>query len=252
MITNEDDIPDDLTRVQLIERVKQIDECRFQSGLDYGSTHCFAGATLIKHGNRGFFIDAFAIAELDAAQQVDFMVQRVGDLDTDIFPDTAWPHMTKVMRKAGLKMRDWDKGKGTVIGGIDVMRMMISPAVGAPKLYFLADDEGVENLFITLKRYSWKLQADGRLSNVPNDVDDDLCDASRYVVMNAFAPKGGKVQFNADPVHVDAPSDPYSKIYNPSTWFRDVVEGMTNEPAEPDKTEDEPSLTPKGRFRFVV
>lgn len=66
------------------------------------------------------------------------------------------------------------------------MRVVLSPVVGWPRLLFLRGNERVEFFFKRMSHYNWKVGADGRPTDEPNDVDDDECDALRYMVQNVL------------------------------------------------------------------
>jgi hypothetical protein len=50
----------------------------------------------------------------------------------------------------------------------------------APEMYFLKDDDGCDLLFSRLSKYHWVLDAAEKPTDVPDEEDDDECDALRY------------------------------------------------------------------------
>lgn len=98
--------------------------------------------------------------------------------------------MAKILRKAGFRMKEWKKTPGSVRGGIDIVRMLMRPAVGEPRFFLLKDDEGCELLAKRITAYHWALQPDGTIGKDPDDELDDECDGLRYWLMNVFAPRG--------------------------------------------------------------
>lgn len=160
----------------------------FYSGMDFGFTHNFAVVTVATDGARAFVIDVIAEPELLPDEQIK-VVEKLRYLEPSIFADPENPQMIATLRRAGYRMRSWDKGKGTVVAGIDVVRMRLRPPMGDPLLYFLSGDPGVELLARRILKYHWKTDVAGRITDKPSDYEDDECDALRYVIMNLFSSK---------------------------------------------------------------
>jgi hypothetical protein len=208
----------DLTKPELIALLKQR-ELQWNSGMDFGYTHNFAVVTGCVDGYRGFIVDVIAQAELEPAQKIQVCDERIKHMNPVIWADPEDPGMIAALRKAGYRMRDWFKAKGSVIGGIDIVRMRLRPTMGEPLLFFLAGDPGCELLAKRMSQYHWAIDpSTGKPSDVPDDKDDDECDALRYLVMNVFAPKG---KIKAAPEH-----DPTSAqstapgVYTQENWLQ--------------------------------
>lgn len=178
-----------MSKADLLALLKSRDVQWF-AGMDFGFTHNFAVVIGCRDGARMFVLDVIAEKELDLGQQVEVCERRLRQYGATVFADTAQPQNIKTLRRQGFRMRDWDKYKGSVVGGIEVVRLKLWPAMGQPQLFFLAEDEGVGFLFERLCQYHWKIDAAGVITDEPDDEDDDECDALRYMVMNVFAPKG--------------------------------------------------------------
>lgn len=178
-----------LSKDQLLKLLQGRD-VQWYAGMDFGFTHNFAVVLGVKDGDRMFIIHAFSQAEIELGEKLDLCESQLKPYGATIFPDMADPSTIKTFKRAGYQMRTWDKGKGTVLGGIEVCRLKLWPAVGQPQLFFLAEDEGVAFLFQRLQGYHWKTDAAGTILNEPDKEEDDECDAFRYLVMNVFAPKG--------------------------------------------------------------
>lgn len=182
-----------LTKAELMNLLKER-EVEWLGGMDFGHTHNFAYVHGFRDGKRCFITHCVGGPGLDPGQQIE-VCMPFRDYEPAIFPDTSQPEKYPMFRKAGFKMRKWNKGKGTVHGGIEVVRLKLTPPLGGePELYFIHDadeDPGMDLLVNRLAEYHWKQDATGGPSNIPNDKDDDECDALRYLVMNKFTPKGG-------------------------------------------------------------
>jgi hypothetical protein len=167
----------------------------FFGGMDFGYTHCFAYVVGFRWGNLFFIVDAQEVPELSPSEQIDLCRPIHESLDPFWYADTAQPGSIKDFRKAGFRMSDWKKKPNSVLDGIRVVRSMMTPILGAPPNFFiLKDDEGCETLSKRIAKYHWMLDSEGRPTAVPDETDDDSCDAVRYVLMNLFAPRGS-IQF---------------------------------------------------------
>jgi hypothetical protein len=165
------------------------------AGIDFGYSHNFSLVLGFTDGNRLFVVDAYSQPELMPDKQVAAALRYLQPLQKEglnprfsarIYPDTANPQMIKVLIEAGLHCVRWQKTPGSVLAGIEAMRVSLGTLVGQPQLLFLRGNERVEFFFQRLSQYNWKREADGRPSDVPNDVNDDECDATRYMVQNVL------------------------------------------------------------------
>ena len=114
-----------------------------------------------------------------------------------IYPDKEDPGAIQMFKKAGFKMKEWDKKPGSLVTGINIMRRKIYPMFGAdPEFYVIRDvneDPTIELLFRHLMEFHWKLDAAGKPTNIVADVNKDLPDSARYWIMNFFPDKLGGV-----------------------------------------------------------
>jgi hypothetical protein len=178
-----------LTKVQLIQLLKTR-EVQWHAGMDWGYSHNFACVIGVRDGARMFILDVISQPELELGQKLTLCETRLKPYGATIWPDPAYPSDIKTFKRNGYRMRDWDKYKGSVAGGIEVVRLKLWPTVGQPELYFLSGDEGVEMLVKRMQSYHYLTDAAGCVTEEPDDEEDDECDALRYMVMNVFAPKG--------------------------------------------------------------
>ena len=159
-------------------------EAKVWGGMDFGFTHCFASVTGWQDGRRLFVLDAFEIPGLEPNQCVDTCDRRIKKFKATIYPDTAYPAYIKMFRKAGYKMNSHDKD---VHGGIETVRRKLNPSGNSdPEIFLLEGDEGCELLFKRLNEYKWMMDSQGNPTDQPDETNDDLCDAFRYLVQNAF------------------------------------------------------------------
>jgi hypothetical protein len=178
-----------MTKGQLVALLKSR-EVQWHAGMDWGYTHNFATVIAARDGSRMFVLDVIAQPELELGQKLSLCETRLKPYNANIWPDPAYPSDIKTFKRNGYRMRDWDKYKGSVAGGIEVVRLKLWPTVGQPELFFLAGDEGCELLVKRMQAYHFLTDAAGNVTDQPDDEDDDECDALRYLVMNVFAPKG--------------------------------------------------------------
>lgn len=164
----------EITKEELIRIMKDA-ELKFHAGMDFGYSHNFAVAAGSTDGYRAYMIGGISQAELDPVQQVEICNKKLRYLDPQIYADPENPQMAKFLKKAGFRMKEWKKGAGSVMAGIDIVRSLLRPAIGDPRFFFLKDDEDCELIFKRLSQYHWKLDPDGRIGKTPDDADDDEC-----------------------------------------------------------------------------
>jgi hypothetical protein len=223
--------PDNFTKEQLIALMREKGLKPF-SGMDFGFTHNFAVVTGFQDGQRIFIVDVIAQAELLPDQQV-LACSIIKPLNPSIFADPENRQMVMVFRKSGFKMRNWVKGPGSVLDGINIVRMHLTPPMADPRLFFLTGDPQVELLIRRMSQYHWKLDAAGKPSDVPDETDDDECDALRYLVMNVLSGKGtviaSSIQKKNEKSQADSSPD---GVYTKENWFAKVLQehGATSAP----------------------
>jgi len=262
-----DKFPANFSKEELI-KLFQARQIRVQSGMDFGFTHNFSVVTGAIDGHRGFVFDVIEVPQLELPQQVSQCKQKLLGWNPEVWPDMASPQNIKAFARAGFRMRKWKKGADSVIGGIEIVRMKLRPVMGEPELYFLRGDEGVASLFKKLQAYHWKVDAAGRVMNEPDKVDDDSCDAMRYMVMNVFSPKGrfraGREVESSMIKSFEAPKTPEEqKAFNGRLWGQQVMAHVLGEGAGArhvglmDDSMDEGSgstggIKKKGKFFFSM
>lgn len=211
-----------MTKRELIETMRGRDLLCY-TGMDFGFSHNFAVVTAFVDGYRAFVIDVIAEPELLPDSQVKVCTSRIKPWDPVVYADPENPQMIAYLRKAGFRMREWSKGPGSVVGGINIVHMKLRPPMSTePLIYFLAGDPGVELLVRRLLKYHWKEDAAGRITDKPSEVDDDECDALRYLIMNVFSPERGRAQVAGDapPSTGEAPPG----VYTTQNWMARIIE----------------------------
>lgn len=225
--------PNQFTKQQLYALCMQR-EMQFFGGMDFGYTHNFVSVIGVRDGARMFILDCYSLGELDDPQKVDFCARRFKYLKPIIYGDPEAPNTIKTFKRNGFSMREWSKGKGSVQGGIEVVRSKLWPIMGRePQLYFISNDQGVDMLCERMSKYHWVVDKAGRLTDEPNDVDDDEMDALRYLVMNVFAPKGKLTVARDDEKPRMNVVDDRPK-HSVQTWMREMINermGVTEDDA---------------------
>lgn len=184
-----DTYPETMTKPQLVELLKAR-ETRFYGGMDFGYTHNFSCIVGALDGNRCFVLDVLSQAELEVEQQIELCDSTIRHCSPRIYADSENPEAIKRFFKKGYRIKKVEKGPGSVISGIEVVRGALRPAMGEPRLFFLRGDDGCELLAKRLSSYHWKLDAAGEPSDIPDDDKDDEADALRYLVMSVFGKRG--------------------------------------------------------------
>jgi hypothetical protein len=205
-----------LTKAQLVDIMQQR-QLRFVAGQDYGFTHNFATVTAAVQGAHCYVFDVISAPELELHQKIEICEAKLKRFNPEIWADVAYPSDIKSFKRAGFRMRDWAKAKDSVTGGIESVRSKLSPTMGEPQLFFLRDDDGCELLMRRMSEYHWKLDAANKPTDIPDDTDDDECDALRYLVMNVFSPKP----------QVAAPVE--GSVVQNSNWMSDQIKTLVGE-----------------------
>ncbi len=247
MITGEV-YPEIFTKSDLINLFVQRGH-RPTAGLDFGYTHNLAKVWGFRVGINFFVLTASEIAELDPAQQME-VCQPEKELKTAWYADTAYPGSIKMFQKAGFIMRDWSKTPGSVVGGIDIVRLLLAPPLGVPpRLYFLKEDDGVGLLFKRLSEYHWKLDSQGNPTDIPDDTNDDLPDSIRYLLMNEFANKGKVIAAIGDSVMQSGSpinSIKSAQVQQVKTPLSDILNELLTDNSSPIST----TVKSKGRIKW--
>jgi hypothetical protein len=244
MITGEE-YPASFTKSDLISLMK-VRGLTFHTGMDWGYTHNFAAVTGALDGNKFYVFDVIAQPELELSQKITICKERIAHLLPRIYADPESPGEIKSFTKADFKMIPFQKLKGSVVGGIEVVRTKLMPAIGNnPQLFFLADDEGCEFLIKRMQQYHWTKDAANRLTDVPDDAHDDECDALRYVIMNLFSPKGRVITSRdvPDEKHPEA-----ARQYLPGNYLSKVIKEHTGEASN--EVESPRQVGKKGTFQW--
>jgi hypothetical protein len=206
-----------LTKAQLVD-IMQSRSLRFVCGQDYGFTHNFATVTAAVQGANCYVFDVISAPELELHQKIEICESKIKRFDPEIWADVAYPSDIKSFKRSGFRMREWSKAKDSVTGGIESVRSRLSPTMGEPQLFFLRDDDGCELLMRRMAEYHWKLDAANKPTDIPDDTDDDECDALRYLVMNVFSPKA----------QVAAPPEEHQAAKT-KNWMSDQIRNLVGE-----------------------
>lgn len=155
---------------------------QFFSGIDWGYTHNYVVVTGAIIAHYLFIIDVIAAGELELPDIIDITKKQVGHLKPICFPDSAYPANIQSFRTNGFVMVDFHKD---VLEGVKAVRERLTPGMDRkPTMYFLKGDAGVDGLIKEIQTYHWKLDKAGNLTDDPDKVDDDRCDALRYLCQN--------------------------------------------------------------------
>jgi phage terminase large subunit len=202
---------------------------RIITGMDWGYGHNFAVVTGATDGHNCFIFDVIAQPQLEITQKLEVCEVKLKPLAAEIWADPEDPSSIETFHKNGFRMNKWKKEKGSVRGGIDAVRMLLMPTMGKkPRIYFLAKDHGCSMLVARMTTYHWKLDKVGKPTDIPDDEDDDECDALRYLVMNNFKLRGKiNVGEKADKPQENVLPAPHQ--YHPNTWMKQVIAEHTGE-----------------------
>jgi hypothetical protein len=193
----------------------------FHSGMDFGFTHNWAVVTAARDGHRAFVFDVIAIPGLELMEKIEMFKSRLGILDPMTYPDPAYPSDIKSFKRYGVKCKNFAKD---VHGGIEAVRTKLMPGLGKePEIYFLKGDAGCDLLAQRLSQYHWKVDAESKPTDIPDDDQDDECDALRYLCQNLF---GNKTRFMAS---VSPQSGPETQGVIPELYYKEAVRAPTTQ-----------------------
>jgi len=181
----------------------------FYLGMDFGMTHDFAVTMMAVWGGYGLIVDVLSEPGLELDDKI-AVCGKYLPFQPTCFGDPESPSDIKTFkRKGGFRMREWDKGAGSVKAGIESVRMKLRPFGRSPELYYLKDDPGVELLMEDIRTYGFEVDATGQVGENPKKKDDDRLDSMRYVVMNVFAPNGVPRVMEPPKKTVPPPTSPF-------------------------------------------
>jgi hypothetical protein len=120
------------------------------------------------------------------------------------------------------------------------------------RMFLLADDEGCELLATRLTNYHWTTDAAGRLTNIPDDEDDDEVDALRYLVLNTFSSKTKLTvgEANLLPELSKVPVVDGQRQYMPATWMQQIISEKTGISFEDDTAPATDKVGREGAFSW--
>lgn len=187
--------PKKFGKKELVSYLKSHPQVRFYGGMDFGYTHLFVAVLAAKIGKNIYVLECVAASELETMECVDLCNKTVHHYGATWYPDPENRQLITTFIKAGYNCVDWSKNKGSVLGGIDAVRAKLHPGPDMePELFFLSHDESISgnegSLAEAFEKWSWKLNAVGEPTEVPQEQFKDLCDATRYLIMNAAPLKG--------------------------------------------------------------
>lgn len=215
-----DKAPPNTTKNDIILLLQQR-QVKWVVGLDWGFTHNFAVCLLAIDGRRAFLIDAFEVAQLELNQKVELCKKRIYKYNPVIWPDPAYPSDIKTFRMAKFIMRTHTKD---VLGGINAVRNKIDPPNHDPEFFMLKGDAAGELMAHRIESYRWKLDQQGKPTDEPDDTDDDMMDALRYVIQNEFRLAGKVVAPKDSGVSTDFTP---AVSLTPKTWMAAKVQELT-------------------------
>lgn len=243
-----------MTKADLVDYLRTTD-VSFGGGQDYGFGHDFAFTVGFQFGAWAFVLRSIAAPGLDPGQKLEYS-EPLRHMDPQVYGDTEDPGMIEYFRKHKWRMKHWSKLKGSVKTGIDIVKDKLMPPTEEPELFFVFDEQDDEMIqFVQkLKEHAWKLDSQGRPTDIPSEINKDAADSLRYWIMNEFPNARGGLRVagmsSRDPAPFQAPSfEP--ALGGPSKEMQDVLRGLLGaDPSHRPRTKDgRPGK--KGRLRFL-
>lgn len=148
-------------------------------GVDFGFSNDETAIVGVYEGKKGetYLEELLYQRKLVSSQIVsecDKIVMQYGDA---LFVcDSARPEIIEDMRRNGLRAIPCDKGKGSVLKGIDLVTQQ--------RVFYCG--KNLEREYLT---YAWKKRRSGETLDEPQDGNDHLMDAIRYAILDINKPK---------------------------------------------------------------
>lgn len=145
------------------------------AGLDFGFTNPFALIVIKKDYDNNYWIVA---ERYQTGKTTAEIIEIIKQLEINyIYPDPAEPDRIEEMKRAGLNIRDVDKGKSSIVAGIDKVRELLK--TGRLKVH----DSCVNTIW---EFETYKLKEKKENQNDPEEAlkeNDHAMDALRYALM---------------------------------------------------------------------
>jgi phage terminase large subunit len=154
-------------------------------GMDFGWNDPFATVFInIDRDGNWWVYDEIYEPELITDKRASLLKNKMGDNHfTRIIGDSADTTEIQNLRKRGIPVRASFKGKGSIKGGIGLVRNLIHvrDSTGLPKLFVTSN---CKNLIRELGAYSYTKNAWGEITDTPEDGNNHLLDSLRYVAID--------------------------------------------------------------------
>jgi phage terminase large subunit len=148
-------------------------------GIDWGYEHP-ACLMEMKYAREGVYTRCLYLESHKSDDEfIQWMVDAGISMTDDIFADPAYPASIRKAREAGFSVH---KAKKDIQDSIRFLQSLKSWHV-----VYEEQDNATKSHKRSLDRYKWKQTSDGKIvTGEPVKIDDDPCDAERYVVYNAL------------------------------------------------------------------
>tara|TARA_R110000803_G_scaffold23906_4_gene58202 strand:+ start:4425 stop:5933 length:1509 start_codon:yes stop_codon:yes gene_type:complete len=184
------------TAFHCVSNLKIPPNCTHRRSIDWGASveHPFVTLFGCRDGSGRWYIydEYFSRAQVTSEEHLEnIMLWREWPKMNPSFGTTyADPSRPDLLRTFGQKLKSVSPAKNAVYEGIECVRTLLKPGIdGKPMI--MIDRERCPELVRTLQLYRW-LQSSGRGMNpqsakpAPRKMDDDPCDALRYLLYSEF------------------------------------------------------------------
>ena len=148
-------------------------------GVDFGFANDETAIVAVYEDEQGelYLDEKLYQTKLVSSQIVSACSQIVGNTGDALFVcDSARPEIIEDMKRNGIRAIPCDKGKGSVLKGIDL--------VSQQKIHYRG--KNIEREYLT---YAWKTRRSGEVLDEPQDGNDHALDAIRYAILDIYKPK---------------------------------------------------------------
>jgi phage terminase large subunit len=139
-------------------------------GVDYGYVNDVTAHVSVYKKDHSLYIKEHLYKTLMTAEDIHNHFKQLNIGKDIIYADSAEPRLNDFLRRSGWNIRPSIKGHNSINAGIDLLKRY--------KLHITKDSN---NAIQEFRNYKWKKDKSGKLTNIPVDAHNHICDALRYI-----------------------------------------------------------------------
>lgn len=169
------------TNWQIVDEIPH--EARLERrGLDFGYSNDPSAIVDVYYYNGGYILDEITYQKGLSNKQIADIIKNQPKPQTLLIADSAEPKSIDELKLYGVNVLPAQKGQGSILQGIQFIQdqqiSITKRSVNGIKEY---------------RNYMWRVDKDGRILNVPEDIWNHFMDATRYALSSFNTPTDAKV-----------------------------------------------------------